>query len=143
MYLPDFTVTLQGNYYTGRIGVCFRRIYTLSAKKKKLFSSRLIQSVEDNTISRQKKTICKDKFKIEYKRKKPVSNGNNTVGYGLFGALKELTSEQHKITVGAIKSDLLSEREEETSDLACNIQRLNDDQSSLRKRSGFKGINPS
>ena len=71
MYLPDFTVTFQGNdYYWEHWGLLEKERYAshTSEKKKwyeKYFPGRLLESVEGNDISTQIKTICKDKFKIE------------------------------------------------------------------------------
>jgi hypothetical protein len=70
MYLPDFTVTFQGNdYYWEHWGLLDREHYAAhtEAKKKwyeKNFPGRLVESVEGNDISTQIKTICKDSFGI-------------------------------------------------------------------------------
>lgn len=71
MYLPDFTVTFQGNdYYWEHWGLLDKERYAAhTAEKKKWyekhFAGRLIESVEGNDISTQIKTICKDSFGIE------------------------------------------------------------------------------
>lgn len=71
MYLPDFTVTFQGNdYYWEHWGLLDKERYaTHTAEKKKWyeknFAGRLIESVEGNDISTQIKMICKDRFEIE------------------------------------------------------------------------------
>ena len=70
MYLPDFTVTFQGNdYYWEHWGLLERERYAAhtQAKKKwyeKYFPGRLIESFEGNDISTQIKEICKDSFGI-------------------------------------------------------------------------------
>lgn len=71
MYLPDFTVTFQGDdYYWEHWGLLDKERYAAhTAEKKKWyekhFTGRLIESIEGNDISTQIKTICKEKFKIE------------------------------------------------------------------------------
>jgi len=71
MYLPDFTVTFQGNdYYWEHWGLLEKERYAAhTAEKKKWyekhFSGRLIESFEGNDISTQIKVICKDRFEIE------------------------------------------------------------------------------
>lgn len=71
MYLPDFTVTFQGDdYYWEHWGLLEKERYAAhTAEKKnwyeKHFSGRLIESVEGNDISTQIKTICKERFEIE------------------------------------------------------------------------------
>ena len=71
MYLPDFTVTFQGNdYYWEHWGLLDKERYAAhTAEKKKWyekhFTGRLIESVEGNDISTQIKKICKDSFEIE------------------------------------------------------------------------------
>jgi hypothetical protein len=71
MYLPDFTVTFQGNdYYWEHWGLLDKERYAAhTAEKKKWyekhFTGRLIESIEGNDISTQIKTICKEKFEIE------------------------------------------------------------------------------
>lgn len=71
MYLPDFTVTFQGNdYYWEHWGLLEKERYAAhTAQKKrwyeKFFPGRLIESVEGNDISTQIKDICRDKFEIE------------------------------------------------------------------------------
>ena len=71
MYLPDFTITFQGNdYYWEHWGLLDKERYAAhTAEKKKWyekhFPGRLIESVEGNDISTQIKKICKDSFEIE------------------------------------------------------------------------------
>jgi hypothetical protein len=71
MYLPDFTVTFQGNdYYWEHWGLLDTEKYAAhTAEKKKWyekhFPGRLIESFEGNDISTQIKKICKDSFEIE------------------------------------------------------------------------------
>lgn len=71
MYLPDFTVTFQGNdYYWEHWGFLDNEKYAAhTAEKKnwyeKHFSGRLIESFEGNDISSQIKRICRDQFEIE------------------------------------------------------------------------------
>ena len=70
MYLPDFTVTFQGNdYYWEHWGMLERERYAAHTQTKKkwyenYFPGRLIESFEGNDISTQIKEICKDSFGI-------------------------------------------------------------------------------
>jgi hypothetical protein len=70
MYLPDFTVTFQGNdYYWEHWGLLDKSKYaahTIEKQKwyEKHFPGRLIESVEGNDISTQIKGICQKKFGI-------------------------------------------------------------------------------
>lgn len=70
MYLPDFTVTFQGNdYYWEHWGLLDNTKYAAhTAEKKKwyekYFPGRLIESLEGNDISTQIKAICKENFEI-------------------------------------------------------------------------------
>lgn len=71
MYLPDFTLTFQGNdYYWEHWGILDKERYAAHTAEKinwygKHFAGRLIESVEGNDISTQIKTICKERFEIE------------------------------------------------------------------------------
>lgn len=71
MYLPDFTVTFQGNdYYWEHWGLLDKERYaahTVEKKKwyEKHFTGRLIESFEGNDISTQIKKIFKERFEIE------------------------------------------------------------------------------
>lgn len=70
MYLPDFTVTFQGNdYYWEHWGLLDKSRYAAHTDEKirwyeKNFSGRLIESVEGNDISIQIRDICKNSFGI-------------------------------------------------------------------------------
>jgi len=70
MYLPDFTVTFQGNdYYWEHWGLLEKERYAAhTAEKKKWyekhFPERLLESFENNNISTQIKTICQHNFNI-------------------------------------------------------------------------------
>jgi hypothetical protein len=70
MYLPDFTITFQGNdYYWEHWGLLDKSKYAAHTAEKqkwyeKHFSGRLIESVEGNDISTQIKDICQMKFGI-------------------------------------------------------------------------------
>ena len=70
MYLPDFTITFQGNYYYWEHwGLLDKERYAehIAEKKKwyeKHFPERLLESFENNNISTQIKTICQDNFNI-------------------------------------------------------------------------------
>jgi len=70
MYLPDFTVTFQGNdYYWEHWGLLDQQRYAehTAVKKRwyeKHFPDRLVESFEGNDISTQIKNICQEKFGI-------------------------------------------------------------------------------
>ena len=70
MYLPDFTVTFQGNdYYWEHWGLLDKQRYATHTSEKqkwyeKHFPGRLIESIEGNDISIQIRHICKDSFGI-------------------------------------------------------------------------------
>ena len=70
MYLPDFTITFQGNdYYWEHWGLPDKQSYAEHTDLKrnwyeKHFPGRLIESVESNDISTQIKNICREKFGI-------------------------------------------------------------------------------
>jgi hypothetical protein len=70
MYLPDFTVTFQGNdYYWEHWGLPDNTEYAVHIEEKKKwykkhFPGRLIESVEDNDLSTQIKNICQKYFGI-------------------------------------------------------------------------------
>lgn len=70
MYLPDFTVTFQGdNYYWEHWGLLEKERYAAHTAEKlkwyeKHFPRRLVESVEGNDISTQIKGICQAKFGI-------------------------------------------------------------------------------
>jgi ATP-dependent exoDNAse (exonuclease V) alpha subunit len=70
MYLPDFTVTFQGNdYYWEHWGLLDQQRYAEHTAVKKTwyekhFPGRLIESLEGNDISTQIKRICQEQFNI-------------------------------------------------------------------------------
>jgi hypothetical protein len=70
MYLPDFTVTFQGNdYYWEHWGLLDKPKYAdhTAAKQKWYethFPGQLIESVEGNDISTQIRNICQEKLGI-------------------------------------------------------------------------------
>jgi len=70
MYLPDFTVTFQGNeYYWEHWGLLEKEHYAAHTDEKKRwydkhFSGRLIETMEGNDISTQIKEVCKEWFGI-------------------------------------------------------------------------------
>jgi hypothetical protein len=70
MYLPDFTVTYQGDeYYWEHWGLLDQSNYKAHTENKiiwyaKHFSGRLIESFEGNDISTQIRDICQKKFNI-------------------------------------------------------------------------------
>jgi len=70
MYLPDFTVTFQGNdYYWEHWGLLDKERYAAQTEVKKKwyekhFPGRLIETNEGNDISTQIKRVCTDSFGI-------------------------------------------------------------------------------